>query len=344
MPLVRRRPRTIAAVVVVALAAAGAAVAARAERPATVRAAAALGVAHLKSTSDVVRGPWYGMRVLFDPTDFVPADPPAHAAPPINAAGGIVVDLDAGTILWQQNAHGHLSPASTTKILTALVALENFSPSREVTVSPASLNQAWDETRIGLVAGQTLTVQELLTGMLLVSGNDAATAIAQDTVGLDRFVAAMNGQVAALGLHDSHFTSPVGLDEPNLYTSAYDLAVISATAVRHFPLFRQVVAMNDAVLPATAGHPEFDLQSINLLLSMYPAAVGIKPGWTGDAGYCEVGMAVRNGHRLISVLLNAPYDYSQTRALLDWGFVTEGLASLLPPPTPSPSPSPARHG
>lgn len=289
------------------------------------------------------------MRVVDQSVVFRAASPRGDD-PAIPARGGILVDLDAGTILWQENAHAQLPPASTAKILTALVALENFRPSRPVTITDAALHQDYDETKMGIVAGQTYTVRELLTGMLMVSGNDAATAVAEDTVGLDRFVAAMNAQVAALGLHDSHFTTPVGLQDPEQYTSAYDLAVISAVAVQHFPLFAQIVATPATTLAATATHPAFDLQSINLLLSIYPFAVGIKPGWTGDAGHCEVGMAVREGHRLLSVLLNAPYSYGQTRHLLDWGFVREGLPTTLPTPTPAPtpapapSPSPSRHG
>jgi serine-type D-Ala-D-Ala carboxypeptidase (penicillin-binding protein 5/6) len=263
--------------------------------------------------------------------------PTAGAPPLMHAAAGILVDIDSNSILWQQNAHSHLPPASTTKILTALVALANLSPSREVTITPADVHLGWDESRMGLVAGQTLSVQELLTGMLMVSGNDAATAIAADTVGLERFVGAMNAQVAALGLHDSHFTSPVGLPDPGQYSSAYDLAAISTAAVRVSPEFRDIVARSDADLPAGPGHAAFALHSINALLGMYPAAVGIKPGWTADAGYCEVGMAVRDGHRLISVLLNAPYSFSQSRRLLDWGFVQEGLPSTLPTPTATPT-------
>ncbi len=266
---------------------------------------------------------------------------PAPATPPvIRARSGILVDVDSGVILWQQDAHDELPPASTTKILTALVALENLAPTRQVTVTPDALGQAPDETTMGLKAGETLTVQELVTGALLVSGNDAATALATDTVGLDRFVAAMNAQVAALGLHDSHFTSSVGLEDPGLYSSAYDLAVLSTVAVDRFALFREVVAMRSAQLAATTGHPAFALRTVDALLGMYPFAVGIKPGWTAAAGHCEVGMAVRDGHRLISVLLGAPYAFRQSRGLLDWGFVQEGLPSTLP----APSPSPSHHG
>lgn len=292
---------------------------------------------------DLSRPPWYAMRLAAGPVDFL-AGPAPLQPPTVNAAAGILVDIDADSILWQQDAHRRLPPASTTKILTALVALTNFSPSRAVTITPADVALAWDETRMGLLAGQTLSVRELLTGMLMVSGNDAANALAEDTVGMERFVAAMNAQVVALGLHDSHFTTPVGLQDPAQYSSAYDLAVISTAAVRQFPEFRTIVASGSADLAAAPGHPEFSLHSINALLALYPAAAGIKPGWTGAAGYCEVGLAIRDGHRLISVLLNAPYSFSQSRRLLDWGFVQEGLASTLPAPTARPAPTPVPHG
>ncbi|MEO8899845.1 MAG: serine hydrolase [Candidatus Dormibacter sp.] len=340
MSSVSRTIRTVAVIAVLAVVGAGFVLSHGAAPIATViqaRANRSLGV------SDLGRPAWFRMSLVDDSVSFYEAEPPAKP-PVIAAAGGILVDIDTGAILWQHDDHAQLPPASTTKILTALVALENFSPDEVVTITAASLHQAWDETRMGIAAGQRYTVQELLTGMLLVSGNDAATAIAQDTVGLERFVAAMNAQAAALGLHDSHFTSPVGLQDASHHASAYDLAVISAAAIRHFPLFAQIVGMHDAILSASAAHPEFDLHSINQLLSLYPYAVGIKPGWTGDAGNCLVGMAVRSGHRLISVVLNAPYDFHQSRVLLDWGFTREGLPTTLPTPTPTPKPAPTAHG
>jgi serine-type D-Ala-D-Ala carboxypeptidase (penicillin-binding protein 5/6) len=336
MPSVSRTIRTLAVIAVLALVGIGLAFG---RGPTPLATVVQAGASSSVGVSDLARPPWFGMRVVDEPISFHAAALPIRP-PDIPAAGGILVDVDTGAILWQHDAHAQLPPASTTKILTALVALENFGADQEVTITPASLHQAWDETRMGIVAGQRYTVAELLTGMLLVSGNDAATAIAQDTVGLERFVAAMNAQAAALGLHDSHFTSPVGLQNVQHHTSAYDLAAISVAAIRHFPLFAQIVAMHNATLPSTPGHPEFDLFSINQLLAMYPYAVGIKPGWTGDAGNCEVGMAVRDGHRLISVLLNAPYDFRQSRRLLDWGFTQEGLPSTLA----TASPAPTAHG
>ncbi|MGH7723237.1 MAG: D-alanyl-D-alanine carboxypeptidase family protein [Candidatus Dormibacteria bacterium] len=341
MPSHPSRSRTVAFLVAVAMVSAVAVLGARAGPSAALTARAA----STQTAANLPRPAWYGMQLVRGHVQFVSAAAPAHP-PVIHALGGILVDIDSNTIVWQQNAHAQLPPASTTKILTALVALQNLNLSREVTITPSDVRLAWDESRMGLLAGQTLTVSELLTGMLMVSGNDAATAIAADTVGIERFVGAMNAEVDALGLHDSHFTSTVGLQDPDQYSSAYDLAAISAAAVRHFPVFREIVAMDSADLPATAGHADLTLHSINALLDTYPAAVGIKPGWTADAGYCEVGMAVRDGHRLISVLLNAPYAFSQSRRLLDWGFVQEGLPSTLPAPSPAPSPgvTPTPHG
>ncbi len=289
--------------------------------------------------ADLARAPWYRMKVLRTPVRFVAAAAPL-TPPAVRARGGILVDIDSNVILWEQDAHAQLPPASTAKVLTALVALENLAPSAAVTVTSDVVRLGWDESRMGLAAGQTLTVAELLTGMLLVSGNDAAGALARDTVGTERFVGAMNAQVTALGLNDSHFTGPVGLDDQWEYSSAYDLAAIATATVRAFPLFAQIVGLRTADLAATRGHPEFVLQSINQLLGMYAPAVGIKPGWTGNAGYCEVAMAVRGDHRLVSVLLDAPYSYSQSRHLLDWGFGQEGLPSTLPTPAPAPRPSP----
>lgn len=287
------------------------------------------------SPANLARPSWLHMQLLTAPMSL--HEEPRDGAPAgIAAAAGILVDVRTGGILWEANPHRRLPPASLTKVLTALVAVENLSPSLPVTITADALRQDPAESRMGLQAGEVLTVEELLTGMLVVSGNDAATALAADTVGLQRFVGAMNAQVAALGLHDSHFTTPVGLQDDGQYSSAYDLAAISIAATRTQPLLRTIVAQRQAVLPATSGHPEFALTSVNLLLGMYPFAVGVKPGWTPDAGRCEVGMAVREGHTLLSVLLDAPFDFGQSRHLLDWGFVREGLPSTLPPPSPSP--------
>jgi D-alanyl-D-alanine carboxypeptidase len=276
------------------------------------------------------------MRIASGALSFwTPAVMPA-GAPPMRTNTGILVDLDTGEILWARQPNLGVPPASLTKVLTALVALENFNLDQEVTVTPDALGQSTADTLMGLKAGETLTVEELLDGMLLPSGDDAASAIAADTVGTPRFVAAMNAQVAALGLHNSLFSATAGLDDPHLYASAYDLAVIAAFTDDQFPLFDQIVDSRSMVLPADAGHPAFHLRNLDSLLADYPAAVGIKPGWTGNAGACLIGMAVRDGHRLLAVLLNANYPARLESRLFDWGFALDGLPPLLPP-APSPT-------
>jgi D-alanyl-D-alanine carboxypeptidase (penicillin-binding protein 5/6) len=261
-------------------------------------------------------------------------------APPVRGRAGILVDMDTGEILWERQADLELAPASLTKVLTSLVALENFTPDQLVTVTADALGQSSADTLMGLKAGETLSIEELLDGMLLPSGDDAASAMAVDTVGEARFVAAMNAQVVALGLADSHFSATAGLDDPALYSSAYDLAVIAAYTYQQFPLFDQIVNTRTINLPATALHPAFHLHNLDALLQAYPAAVGIKPGWTGNAGACLIGMAVRDGHHLLSVLLSANYPARIESRLFDWGFELEGLPPLLPP-TSAPKPTPA---
>jgi D-alanyl-D-alanine carboxypeptidase (penicillin-binding protein 5/6) len=283
--------------------------------------------------------PWFGMNVAGADINFwTPATMPI-GAPPIKGRAGILVDMDKGEILWQKDPELELAPASLTKVLTSLVALENFSPDQTVTVTPDALGQSAADTLMGLKAGQTLTVRELLDGMLLPSGDDAASALAVDTVGEERFVAAMNAEVAALGLHDSHFSAPAGLDDPGLYSSAFDLAVIADYTYEQFPLVDQIVDSRMITLPASVDHPAFHLRNLDALLEDYPAAVGMKPGWTGDAGACLIGMAVRGGHHLLAVLLSANYPARIESRLFDWGFQLDGLPPLLPP-TPAPKPAP----
>jgi serine-type D-Ala-D-Ala carboxypeptidase (penicillin-binding protein 5/6) len=266
-----------------------------------------------------------GLELLVDPVVFKDESGAHGGAPALQAATGILVDADTRTILWANNPHQALPPASTTKIVSSLVALSNFAPDKPVTVTPDALTQDSDETRMGLSAGEQLTVEELLSGMLTVSANDAATAMAVDTVGMDNFVAAMNAQMQQLGLRDSHFTTPVGLDDPQQYASAYDLAAVGLTNMNHFPVFGNIVGRTQVNLSPTATHPQFELPNLNRLLQIYSPAVGLKPGWTGNAGACLVGMAQRGGHRLIAVVMHDPVLYTDERDLFEWGFAQYGL-------------------
>lgn len=299
---------------------------------------AAGAASHPVSASDATRKPWYGLNVLHDRVVFTGS--PTATPPPISATAGILVDIDSGEILWQRNPHEQRAPASTIKLLTSMVVLENFPPTKLITARPSALFAGGDETRMLIDPGEKLTVQELMTGLLMVSANDAANVLATETVGMTKFVAAMNAQAAALGLHDTHATSPVGLDDDTMYSSAYDLAVLATLDYTHWQLFRSIVDTQQTVLPASPLHSEFELTNVDQLLQLYPAAVGIKTGYTGNAGNCLVGLAVRDGHRLLSVLMNEPdYIFATSRTLLDWGFTQEGLPTQFPTPAPTPKPA-----
>jgi D-alanyl-D-alanine carboxypeptidase (penicillin-binding protein 5/6) len=267
-----------------------------------------------------------GLKLVVDPMVFTDHASQHPGAPATQALAGIVVDADTRQIIWEVNPHASLPPASTTKIVSSLVALTNFAPHHMITITPDALTQASDETTMGISAGEQYDVEDLLSGMLTVSANDAATAMAVDTVGLGNFVAAMNAQMHELGLHDSHFTTPVGLDDPQQYASPYDLAAVALQDMVRYPVFRNIVWRSQVNLPATATHPAFELHNLNRLLDFYPAAIGVKPGWTGNAGPCLVGMAERGGHHLIAVVMNDPVLYTDETNLFQWGFQQYGIA------------------
>lgn len=277
------------------------------------------------------------LHPLREPIYFEDATARFGGAPAIMATSGILVDIDTNQVLWGLMPHDRRAPASTAKLMSSVVALENLRPDQVVVVQPRATAVLSVETRMGLVAGERLTVRELLSGMLVVSANDAALAIPYGTVGMPMYVAAMNEEVAALGLSDSHFTGPVGFpDDPQMYSSAYDLAAIATAAYRNYPLFRELIASHDIYLPPGPHHHEYKLHNINRLMDIYPAAVGTKSGFTDIAGPCLVSTAVRANHHLVAVLLNAPKMFDQSRTLLEWGFTQEGLPAMYPPPPPPP--------
>ncbi|MEA2683174.1 MAG: hypothetical protein QOK05_1502 [Chloroflexota bacterium] len=252
-----------------------------------------------------------------------------RGAPATVASTGILVDIDTNQVLWALEPHSQRPPASTTKLVTSIVALENFPPDGIVVIKPEAVVNDFIETRMGFFAGERLTIRELLAGMLTVSANDAARAIPDGTFGMEQWLVAMNEQVTALGLGDSHFTNPAGYpDDPTMVSSAYDLAGFATAAYRNYPLFRELAANHDNNIPASANHQEFKMHNINRLLEIYPPAVGGKSGFTDLAGPCLVSIAVRDNHHLVAVLMNAQKMFDQSKALLEWGFAQDGLPPL----------------
>ena len=240
------------------------------------------------------------------------------APPPVTAPEVAVVDDASGVLLYGKAPHAHEAPASTTKLATAIVTLEHTQDLDRpvaVTVSGIKMAEADGSSIMGLVPGQHLTVRTLLDGLLLPSGNDAAEQLAI-SVGESRaeFVGLMNSLATdELGLHDTHFVNPSGMDADGHYSSAYDLAQLARRAMRE-DVFRQIVASPEIVAQG------FDLVGHNPLIGTYPGADGVKTGTTDLAGKVLVGSATRNGHRVYVVVMHSDDIGADTSALLDWAW------------------------
>jgi D-alanyl-D-alanine carboxypeptidase (penicillin-binding protein 5/6) len=258
--------------------------------------------------------------LLTQPVEVYELVRPGPVPPTIKARSAILLDLDTGSVLDQLDAHGRRAPASLLKVATALVALEHLGLDQVVTV-PTSINQMpWDSTRMGLRVGERLTVRELLYGLFLNSGNDAAITLAEAAMPRATFIALMNAKAAQLGLVDTRFVNPIGLDDPGQYTSASDLARISIELITRFPEVAAIASTPRLTLSATATHHAYVLYNLNQLIRTYAGATGLKTGWTGRAGGCLIATATRNGRHLLVVVMASPSIFGEAASLLDYGF------------------------
>ncbi len=243
-----------------------------------------------------------------------------EAPPPISAAAAAVIEEPCDALVHSVNAHARLSPASLTKIVTALVAAEqvDIAQTVSVTVDGGALSAATDATIMGLQPGQRLSMVDLLYGLLLPSGNDAAIEIAEQVAGGEEaFAGLMNARVEASGLNDTHFMNPHGLDEPGHFTSAYDIAMLGAELLRNPDL--AFIVGTRSYQPAWNG-PR--ITNLNLLLGQYPGALGVKTGYTDQARHTIVAAAEREGRRFVVSVLGSEDIYADATALLDWAFAS----------------------
>ena len=230
--------------------------------------------------------------------------------PQIRAQAALALDLDSDKVLYARRINEPLPPASTAKLMTALVTVRRADLTARVTVSPLAAQTSG--SRMGLVSGETLTVSDLLYGLLLPSGNDAAVALAEHVAGSqDAFVSLMNETAAELQLKGTHFTNPHGLDDPAQTSSAADLAFLAKAALAH-PLLAKIVALPKAQV---AGR---NLANTNELLGTYRGADGVKTGTTDAAGECLVASVTRDGHRLLVVILGSTDRYADVRTVLNF--------------------------
>lgn len=247
-----------------------------------------------------------------------PAEPLKPPVPPrILAASAILVDADTGQVIYAKNEHVRRPNASTTKVMTVLLALEHgnldetVSAPKEVTRIP--------ESSFHLVPGEKLPLIDLLYAACVRSANDAAWAIAAKLgPGVPKFVNTMNARAKELGMKDTHFKNPNGLNAAGHYSSAYDLALLTREALK-LPLFNQLVNTRAITIARTSSQDKL-LKARSRFLLHYPGADGVKSGYTRQAGYCYIGSATINGWRLISVVLKSSNAGEDTRALMSYGF------------------------
>lgn len=237
-------------------------------------------------------------------------------APEISAKSAVVIDVKSGITLFEKDPKTRLLPASTTKLMTALVALERCNPEQETTVTYVEK----EPTSMGLATGDIVSVKALLYGLLVTSGNDAAFALAASCAPqLTEFVKEMNEKARELKLLDTHFKNPAGFDDPSQYTTSYDLARLARVAVAN-PLISKIVATKSTVISDVTKTKTYYLENINELLGDVAGIEGIKTGQTEGSLEVLVTQTTRNDHTVIIVVLGSQNRFEESRSLIEWAF------------------------
>jgi D-alanyl-D-alanine carboxypeptidase len=238
--------------------------------------------------------------------------------PSVSAEAAAMIDVKSGRILYQKNADEKLPIASLTKIMTAIVAIEEGNLSDMVTTSPQAVGV--EGSSIYLRLGEKLSLEDMLYGLMLRSGNDAAVAIAEHIGGsVEGFAFLMNEKAEYLGLENTHFVNPHGLDHPEHYSSARDLAILTAYALKN-PTFHKIVSTQVKTAPLEGMNWDRKWHNKNKMLRIYEGADGVKTGFTKIAKRCLVSSATRGDRQIAVVVLNDGNDWNDSASLLDYGF------------------------
>jgi len=272
-----------------------------------------------------------GTGVVEQPLAGAPALPTG-----LTSASWLVADLTTGEVLATKAPHQRYLPASTLKTLTAVTLIPRLDPNQMVKCSYH--DAVVDGSKVGLVPGMSYSVKQLFTAMLVVSGNDAADALADAAGGIGKTVRLMNAEATHLQAYDTFARTPSGLDGPGESTSAYDLALIARAGLQ-IPDFRKYVSTVSGSMPAP-HHKHFQIYTHNRLLTSYRGAIGVKNGYTVAANATYVGAATRHGHTLLVTLMHAqPYFWDEAKSLLNWGFgalgKVEPVGTLVDPQEPA---------
>ena len=238
-------------------------------------------------------------------------------APDLTAKAILIKDLATGTILYQKNTNDPLPIASTTKVMTALIASEYYKANSVLTIGDSASTPG---SRVGFTKGEQLSFRSVLYGMLLNSGNDAANALAENYQGgVTSFIVAMNKKVSDLGLVHTHFDNPVGFDSPNSYSSAEDLAKITEEALKNAQLSR-IFSTKETDIVSLDKRFSYKLHNLNKLLSSVSGVLGVKTGYTEAAKENLVTLVERNGHRILVVVLGSDDRFGESTRLIEWAY------------------------
>lgn len=238
--------------------------------------------------------------------------------PYVTAESAVVVDLESGVPLYEINPNARLYPASITKLMTALVALDYYSSQQILAVKRLAPEK--DEADMGLAVGDQLSLHGLLYGLLVPSGNDAAYTIADNYPGgIENFIYSMNKKAEQLNMKDTHFENPSGFDNDNHYSTARDITILASQALKN-PLIDKIVATYGITLSDTTGKKTYYLKNVNQFLSYIYGADGVKTGLTDLAGQCLVSSVSRNGHRIVTTILKSQDRFGDSGKLVEWVF------------------------
>lgn len=246
----------------------------------------------------------------------------AAATPTTGAEAACMIDVDTGKVLYQVNPTKWMHPASTTKIVTLITALDQHKDKLDEPLKISSYAANIEPSSLGIAPGDQLSVGEALRGMMVVSGNDAAVAIAETLGGsVASFSDMMNAEAKKMGAAHTHFVNPNGLTAAKHYTTAIDMAKMAAYGMKNFPEFRYIVGLTAYDVKYLNGRTPKHVTTTNRFLkSGYVGANGVKTGFTNAAGDCLVASATRNGHTLVVVLFNDDDRWEDAPAILDYGF------------------------
>ena len=246
----------------------------------------------------------------------------------ISAKSAILICADSGSIIFGKNEKEPLPMASTTKIMTSILAIENLQTygNKEVEITDDMVKV--EGTSMGLAAGNIVNIDTLVQGMLLCSGNDAANAVAMAISGnLDNFVYLMNEKAHMIGMKDTKFSTPSGLDKDNHHSTAEDMAILGAYAMEN-EMFSSIASKKSMKVHFISPNKDVSIRNHNKLLRLYDGCIGVKTGFTKNAGRCLVSCAQRNGARLICVTLNAPNDWDDHIKMFNYGFENVSIKTL----------------